>query len=88
MFWFSNTAFGQGIKQVIRSFKLINVGKRDFCRSQAMANSRFDYVRDFETKCVIMPNCWIVVKIEGRLPSESFRHTKAFNSGNGKEQIN
>lgn len=31
-----------------------------------MANSRFDYVRDFETNDAIIPNCWIVVRIDGK----------------------
>lgn len=72
---------------MIRPFKLINVGQRNFGKSQAMANSRFDYVKDFETKCVIMSNCWIVVRIEGRRPTESFQHSKAFNGGNGEKHI-
>lgn len=35
-----------------------------------MAKSRFEYVREYETNCSIMDNCWIVVKIERR-PSSS-----------------
>lgn len=31
-----------------------------------MANSRFDYVRDFETDDRIIPNCWIVVRVDGK----------------------
>lgn len=31
-----------------------------------MANSRFDYVRDFEADDRILPNCWIVVRIDGK----------------------
>lgn len=31
-----------------------------------MANSRFEYVREYETDDRIMPNCWIVVRIDGK----------------------
>lgn len=31
-----------------------------------MANSRFGYVRDFETDDRILPNCWIVVRVDGK----------------------
>lgn len=31
-----------------------------------MANSRFDYVREFESDDRILPNCWIVIRIDGK----------------------
>lgn len=31
-----------------------------------MANSRFDYVRNYEKNDAILPNCWIVVRIDGK----------------------
>lgn len=31
-----------------------------------MANSRFEYVRNFESEDKILPNCWIVVRIDGK----------------------
>lgn len=31
-----------------------------------MANSRFEYVREFELDDRILPNCWIVVRIDGK----------------------
>lgn len=34
--------------------------------AKTMANSRFDYVREFETDDRILPNCWIVVRIDGK----------------------
>lgn len=40
--------------------------KRCFRTTQIMANSRFDYVRDFETDDRILPNCWIVVRVDGK----------------------
>lgn len=40
--------------------------KRILSTSAVMANSRFDYVRDFETNDSILPNCWIVVRIDGK----------------------
>lgn len=40
--------------------------KRFVSISSRMANSRFDYVRNFETNDCILPNCWIVVRIDGK----------------------
>lgn len=40
--------------------------KRFFSVSSTMANSRFDYVRNFEKDDSIIPNCWIVVRIDGK----------------------
>ena len=31
-----------------------------------MANSRFEYVRDFELPDALLPHCWIVVRIDGK----------------------
>ncbi|KAL1516440.1 hypothetical protein ABEB36_000358 [Hypothenemus hampei] len=31
-----------------------------------MANSKFEYVRTFETEDYLLPNCWIVVRIDGK----------------------
>lgn len=31
-----------------------------------MANSKFDYVRTFELEDKIIPNVWIVVRIDGK----------------------
>lgn len=42
------------------------IPKRFLNVSSRMANSRFDYVRDFETNDTILPNCWIVVRIDGK----------------------
>lgn len=40
--------------------------RRFFGRTSTMANSRFDYVRSFEQDDAILPNCWIVVRIDGK----------------------
>lgn len=32
----------------------------------SMAKSKFEYVRDFETDDTCLPNCWIVVRLDGR----------------------
>lgn len=40
--------------------------KRFLSVSSTMANSRFDYVRNFEKDDSIIPNCWIVVRIDGK----------------------
>nr|CAI5826054.1 unnamed protein product [Callosobruchus analis] len=31
-----------------------------------MANSKFEYVREFESEETLLPNCWIVVRIDGK----------------------
>ncbi|XP_974895.2 probable tRNA(His) guanylyltransferase [Tribolium castaneum] len=39
---------------------------RNVCRINKMAQSKFEYVRKFETEEKLLPNCWIVVRIDGR----------------------
>lgn len=31
-----------------------------------MAKSKFEYVRQFESETVCLPNCWMVIRIDGR----------------------
>lgn len=31
-----------------------------------MANSKFEYVRDYETDDRLLPNAWIVVRVDGK----------------------
>lgn len=40
--------------------------RRSLRQSVAMANSRFDYVRSFERDDSLLPNSWIVVRIDGK----------------------
>lgn len=35
-------------------------------RRLSMAKSKFEYVRDFEADDTCLPNCWIVVRLDGR----------------------
>ncbi|NWJ09643.1 THG1 guanylyltransferase, partial [Crypturellus undulatus] len=35
-------------------------------RVPSMAKSKFEYVRDFEADDALLPNCWIVVRLDGR----------------------
>src|ERR1700761_7268884 len=40
-----------------------------FCKShtgQHMANSKYEYVREYERDEILLPNTWIVVRIDGR----------------------
>jgi hypothetical protein len=39
---------------------------RGFFTGRAMAQSKFEYVRGFETEDRLLPNCWIVVRIDGK----------------------
>lgn len=43
-----------------------SISKRFLNKSSPMANSRFDYVRNYEKNDAILPNCWIVVRIDGK----------------------
>ncbi|XP_053148140.1 probable tRNA(His) guanylyltransferase isoform X2 [Hemicordylus capensis] len=36
------------------------------CGRVAMAKSKFEYVRDFEADDTCLPNCWVVVRLDGR----------------------
>lgn len=44
----------------------LNVNQRNFVTTANMANSKFDYVRSFEMEDKIIPNVWIVVRIDGK----------------------
>lgn len=43
-----------------------NLIRSPFHTTCKMANSRFDYVRKFETDDTLLPNCWIIVRIDGK----------------------
>lgn len=47
-------------------YGIIGATRRNFHKSLTMANSRFDYVRSFETEDTLLPNCWVVVRIDGK----------------------
>lgn len=51
----------QGVQKLIQF-----VSRRFLFLNTIMANSRFDYVRNFENDDTILPNCWIVVRIDGK----------------------
>lgn len=62
------------VKRSIKS--LLFVSTKRFHLGSTMANSRFDYVRSFETNDELLPNCWIVVRIDGR---NFHKFTKTYN---------
>ncbi|KAL8212140.1 UNVERIFIED_CONTAM: tRNA-histidine guanylyltransferase 1-like [Gekko kuhli] len=47
---------------------VVGLGRRArFVSSRVtMAKSKFEYVRDFETDDTCLPNCWVVVRLDGR----------------------
>ncbi|CRK99797.1 CLUMA_CG013105, isoform A [Clunio marinus] len=58
---------------MLSNFRLVN--KRVSCfyetfkkqlHKSVMANSRYEYVKDFEKDDRILPNCWIVVRLDGK----------------------
>lgn len=53
-------------RRAIRLNKINLKFQRYLSKSILMANSRFEYVRTFETDDRILPNCWIVVRIDGK----------------------
>lgn len=55
--------------------------KRFINVTQPMANSKFDYVRNFEQTDSILPNCWIVVRIDGKA-FHKFTQKHEFNKPN------
>lgn len=63
--------------------------KRFISKTLSMANSRFDYVRNFEKNDAILPNCWIVVRIDGKA-FHKFTQKHDFakpNDDNGKQDV-
>lgn len=54
------------LNRISRKFIQFIVPQRFISKTLTMANSRFDYVRNFEQDDAILPNCWIVVRIDGK----------------------
>lgn len=46
--------------------KLFKIRSRYFHLTFNMAKSKFEYVRNFESEDKVLPNCWIVVRIDGK----------------------
>jgi len=49
--------------------KLLRVSSsvlRSFSSSATMSNSKYEYVRKFESDDQMLPECWIVVRIDGK----------------------
>lgn len=75
-------------KRVVHNLKHL-VSRRFLYINSTMANSRFDYVRTFESDDAILPNCWIVVRIDGKA-FHKFTQKHDFdkpNDDNGKLQF-
>ncbi|XP_064456277.1 probable tRNA(His) guanylyltransferase [Ornithodoros turicata] len=49
-----------------KSFGLLRCLLTPFTSSCKMAKSKFEYVRDFEVEDRCLPNCWIIVRIDGK----------------------
>lgn len=76
--------FIQNLSQIVNR-KLIPLTKRKFCTTK-MACSKYEYVKDFEIDDRIIPNVWIVVRIDGK-SFHKFSKTHGFekpNDRNGK----
>lgn len=54
----------ENIIKTLSKLKLKNI--RLFTTTSIMANSRFDYVKSFECDDRILPNVWIIVRIDGK----------------------
>ena len=51
--------------KVFRTFQSFSL-KRNFSLSVVMSHSKYEYVRKFETEDRLLPECWIVVRIDGK----------------------
>lgn len=50
----------------MRNVRFIKVFFKRTLHSSTMAKSKFEYVKDFELDDRLLPNCWIVVRIDGK----------------------
>ncbi|XP_013397841.1 probable tRNA(His) guanylyltransferase isoform X2 [Lingula anatina] len=55
---------GRGSKGGTWLYKCQGLGNVE--QIQQMANSKFEYVRKFETEDRCLPNCWIIVRVDGK----------------------
>ena len=51
--------------KVLRRFQSFSL-RRNFSLNIAMSHSKYEYVRKFETEDRLLPECWIVVRIDGK----------------------
>ena len=58
-----NSSSGQ--TTALKELHYPGIRKRHYQTSK-MAKSKFEYVKQFETEDRLMPNCWIVVRIDGK----------------------
>lgn len=62
--------FGKQSFSLASPVRLASQGRRALARpfhwGRGMAKSKFEYVKQFETEDRLMPNCWIVVRIDGK----------------------
>ncbi|KAL7292152.1 hypothetical protein TKK_0014225 [Trichogramma kaykai] len=65
-------------------FKPVN---RCFSVNSIMAQSKFEYVRNFELEDRLLPNCWIVVRVDGKNFSK-FSDSHEFTKPNDKRALN
>ena len=50
----------------VRVFRYCHQFTRRIHQSSVMAKSKFEYTRKFEEEQRLLPNCWIVVRIDGK----------------------
>ena len=52
----------------LHSRVLVKKGVQSFRKfsTSTMAKSKWEYVKNFETEEVLLPNCWAVARIDGR----------------------
>jgi len=46
-----------------------------------MANSRYEYVKDFELSDKLLPQCWVVLRIDGRAFTKSVLASRQHRQG-------
>lgn len=70
---------------LLRCLKVVIETKNSFTVS-AMAKSKFEYVRTFETKDSCLPNTWIVVRVDGK-GFHKFSEAHGFEKPNDKRSL-
>ncbi|KAI9146175.1 Thg1 C terminal domain-containing protein, partial [Paraphysoderma sedebokerense] len=69
-----------------RSFRSINRSRLLFSSAHKMANSKFEYVKAFEKEDILLPNTYIVVRIDGK-GFHKFASTHEFTKPNDESAL-
>ncbi|XP_055610199.1 probable tRNA(His) guanylyltransferase [Uranotaenia lowii] len=77
----------QNSKVIARNFAAHFSLFRRYKSNKSMANSRFEYVKSFEQPDKLLPNCWIVIRVDGK-GFHKFCNVHAFEKPNDELGLN